>query len=256
MSVPTRSAAARADRTLWLALIGLFVVHAVTRAPWVDRIGVVLACARVGVWVFRIARWAVQRVRLGRTARDASEDRERIAAVLYAEARKRLTEQDAQLLDRVRAAFEEMGEKLGSMTEMPAFWAMEDGLPFVVVRDGVLHIVAVERGQEIGRSSTEDLGEFLRWVALNATRTQAMSFELDRRQCFPEGYDTRIGRAAWQVHLLGRLNQDWAREFRARIPAELPGVRLEDVDAHPLDPESGSPRPTRQVSWVSPSGRG
>lgn len=194
-----------------------------------------LACARVGVWVFRIARWAVQRVRPERMASDAGENRERTAAARYAEVRERLTEQDAQLLDRVRAAFEEMGEKLGSMAGMPAFGAMDGAVPFVAVRDGVLHVVMVERGEELGRSSTQDLGEFLRWAALDATRTQAMDFELGRRQCFPEGYDSRIGRAARQVQLLGRLNQDWAREFRARIPDEFPGVRLEDVDAHPLD---------------------
>lgn len=71
MSIPARSPAARADSVLWLALVVMFLVHVVVRDPWVDRIGVALACARVGVWVYRIVRWAVLRVRMGSLTRQA-----------------------------------------------------------------------------------------------------------------------------------------------------------------------------------------
>lgn len=236
ISAPARSTAARADHVLWLALVGMFLVHVVTRAPWVGPVAVALACARVAVWVYRIARWGLRRVRRWRVTRQAQGVAEHARRVVGEAALDRgISDEDARLLAQVQVAFEELGEKLGSMAGMPALEARDGAFPFVVVRNGVLHLVAVERGQEVGRDSTENLGELLHWAALRATGQQAMSWELERRHRFPESRDSRIGWLARQVQLLGRVNEEWAREFRAGIPAQCPGVRLEDVDAHPLD---------------------
>ncbi|WP_189273943.1 Imm63 family immunity protein [Kitasatospora griseola] len=82
--------------------------------------------------------------------------------------------------------------------------------------------------------TTADLDELLHWIALGATGSMAQQWELQQRDRFPADRDTRIGWLAKQVELLRRLNTEWAEQFRAHIPVQCPGVRLEDVDAHPL----------------------
>ncbi|MEV4429503.1 Imm63 family immunity protein [Streptomyces sp. NPDC049602] len=92
----------------------------------------------------------------------------------------------------------------------------------------------VERGQELQRRTTGNLDELLHWVALDATFSMALRWELGQRGSFPTGRDTRIAWLAKQIELLRRLDTEWAEQFRAGIPTPYRGVRLEDVDTHPL----------------------
>ncbi|MFI8770396.1 Imm63 family immunity protein [Streptomyces sp. NPDC053792] len=105
---------------------------------------------------------------------------------------------------------------------------------FIDVRDGILHWVVVERGQELQRRTTGNLDELLHWVALDATFSMALRWELGQRASFSTGRDTRIAWLAKQIELLRRLDTEWAEQFRAGIPTPCRGVRLEDVDTHPL----------------------
>lgn len=147
-----------------------------------------------------------------------------------------------------------MADRLGIPgSELIAFSNRDAAYPFVEVHDGILHWVVVERGQELLRRTTGDLDEFLRWVALDATFSMALQWERGQRSRFPEDRDTRIGWLAKQVELLGRLDTEWAERFRAGIPAQCPGVRLEDVDAHPLDDPPAPPGPLRR--WIGRLGK-
>ena len=62
----------------------------------------------------------------------------------------------------------------------------------------------------------------------------ALRWELEQRGRFSADRDTRIGWLAKQIELLRRPDAQWAEQFRTGIPAQCPGVRLEDVDTHPL----------------------
>ncbi|MFF4529674.1 Imm63 family immunity protein [Streptomyces sp. NPDC001407] len=107
------------------------------------------------------------------------------------------------------------------------------GYPRAEVRDGVVHWVVRERGKEVERRTTGDLDEFLYWAALHTTRDAASRWELDHRDLLPGCDDTRVGWLARQVRLLRLVRPEWADRFRAQIPQQCPGVRLEDVDAYP-----------------------
>lgn len=122
----------------------------------------------------------------------------------------------------------------GTRRDLVAFSVRDAACPFVEVHDGILHWVVMERGQELEHRTTGNLDELLHWVALDATSSMAQDWELEQRDRFPAGRDTRIGWLAKQVDLLRRLDPQWAEQFRADIPTRCPGVRLEDVDAHPL----------------------
>jgi hypothetical protein len=136
----------------------------------------------------------------------------------------------------VQAAVGDMAAKLDgvSRNDLVAFSPQDAACPFIEVRGGILHWVVAERGQELHRRTTGNLNELLYWVALDTTFSMALRWELGQRGRFPAGRDTRIGWLAKQIELLRRLNTEWAEQFRAGIPAQCPGVRLEDVDAHPL----------------------
>ncbi|MDH6145262.1 hypothetical protein P3T35_007317 [Kitasatospora sp. GP30] len=139
-------------------------------------------------------------------------------------------------LGDVQAAVGDMAAKLGSVSrnDLVAFSPQDGACPFVEVHGGILHWVVVERGQELQRRTTDNLNELLHWVALDATFSMAVRWELGQRGRFPASRDTRIGWLAKQIELLHHLNTEWAEQFRAGIPAQCPGVRLADVDAHPL----------------------
>ncbi|AJC60521.1 hemagglutinin/hemolysin-related protein [Streptomyces sp. 769] len=107
------------------------------------------------------------------------------------------------------------------------------GYPHAEVHDGVVHWVVLERNKEVERRTTGDLDEFLYWAALHTTRDAAARWELDHRGLLPGCSDTRVGWLARQVQLLGMVRSEWADRFRAQIPQQCPGVRLEDVDAYP-----------------------
>ncbi|KUL35415.1 hypothetical protein ADL22_27315 [Streptomyces sp. NRRL F-4489] len=136
----------------------------------------------------------------------------------------------------VQAAVYEMSAKLygGRRYDLVAFGRRDAAVPYIEVRDGIIHWIVRERGQELQHRTTADLTEALYWIALDATCSLSMRWELEQRHRFPEGRDTRIGWLAKQVELLRRLDSQWAEQFRAGIPTKCPGVRLEDVDAHPL----------------------
>lgn len=137
----------------------------------------------------------------------------------------------------VRAAVHDMSAKLydGRRYDLVGFSIQGASHPYIEVHDGVIHWVVMERGVESQqRTTTEDLNEALHWVALDATNSLAMQWELEQRDRWPADRDTRIGWLAKQVELLHRLDAQWAEQFRAGIPARCPGVRLRDIDTHPL----------------------
>ncbi|WP_459647501.1 Imm63 family immunity protein [Kitasatospora sp. Ki12] len=148
-------------------------------------------------------------------------------------------------MKRLQAAVRSMAAKLDGVTtgDLAAFSHQDGAHPYLFVQDGVIHWVVEERGQVLQHRSTGDLDEALHWVALNATRSMATRWELGQRHRFPEGRDSRIGWLAKQVDLLRRLDPAWAERFRAGIPVQCPGVRLEDVDAHPLTWPDGTGDP-------------
>ncbi|WP_160330258.1 Imm63 family immunity protein [Streptomyces roseifaciens] len=131
--------------------------------------------------------------------------------------------------------------------DMIAF-SSHDGQPYVVVDDGVFHWAVRERGLLSEHRTTESLEELLHWVALDTARGAAFGWELQMRQHFPH-QDLGIGRLAKQLEVLDRLNPQWAAEFRAGIAENQPDVRLEDVDAYPLNSLA------EQTVWVE-QGRG
>ncbi|WP_172384723.1 Imm63 family immunity protein [Streptomyces sp. MNP-20] len=139
-------------------------------------------------------------------------------------------------IEDVRTAVHEMSAKLydGRRYDLVGFTIRDGSYPWIEVHDGVIHWTLMERGVRYGPTTTEDLHEAMHWVALDATRSMAMRWELGQRDRWPEDRDTRIGWNAKQVALLRLLDDQWAEEYRADIPARCPGVRLEDVDAHPL----------------------
>jgi hypothetical protein len=140
------------------------------------------------------------------------------------------------MMEDVKAAVRDLVAKLdgGDRHEVIAFSPQDFARPYVEIHGAMLHWVVVERGRELERRTTSDLNELLHWVALDATRSMAGSWELGQRWRFPAGRDTRIGWLAKQIELLRRLDAQWAEQLRAGIPTQCPGVRLEDVDAHPL----------------------
>lgn len=134
--------------------------------------------------------------------------------------------------EHVQVAVSAMAAQLDGNEHVVFF--RQDSYPYIRVHDGILHWIVEERGKELQHRTTGDLNELLHWVALDATRSMAVNWEIGQRDRFPAGRDTRIGWLAKQLELLRRLDTDWAEQFRAGIPALCPGVRLEDVDAHPL----------------------
>ena len=138
-------------------------------------------------------------------------------------------------IEDVQAGMRDMAAELDSPCPYDlVLFVRQDSCPYIDVRDGVIHWIVLERGKELRHRTTGDLREALYWIALDATRSLASGWERERRHLFPEGRDSRIGWLAKQVELLNRLDAQWAERFRAGIPAQCPGVRLEDVDAHPL----------------------
>ncbi|MFJ5231485.1 Imm63 family immunity protein [Kitasatospora sp. NPDC088391] len=143
-----------------------------------------------------------------------------------------------------------MAAKLDGVTagDLAAFSRQDCAHPYLFVRGGIIHWIAEERGQVLEHRTTSALDEALHWVALDATHSMAMRWELWQRGRFPADQDSRIGWLAKQVELLGRLDARWAEQFRAGIPAPCPGVRLEDVDTHPLTWLSGRGDPLARHS--------
>ncbi|MFJ4188181.1 Imm63 family immunity protein [Kitasatospora sp. NPDC089509] len=139
-------------------------------------------------------------------------------------------------MKELQAAVRHMAAGLDGVTanDLVAFDPQDGARPYLGVQDGIIHWVVEERGQLLHHQSTDDLDEALHWVALKATRSMAARWELRQRDRFPADRDTRIGRLAKQVDLLRRLDARWAEQFRTGIPTQCPGVRLEDVAAHPL----------------------
>lgn len=139
-------------------------------------------------------------------------------------------------IEAVRAAVHDMSAELdgGHRYDLVGFGIRDAACPYVEVHDGVIHWIVRERGEEVSHRTTKDLGEALRWIALDTTFSLSLHWEQEQRGRWPADRDTRIGRLAKQVELLRRLDVQWAEQFRAGIPVQCPGVRLEDVDAHPL----------------------
>jgi hypothetical protein len=152
-------------------------------------------------------------------------------------------------LEDVQAAVGEMAAKLDVATgsELVAFSRRDGACPYITVHDGTLHWIVEERGQELQHRTTGDLDELLHWVALSATFDLALRWERGQRDRLPADRDTRIGWLAKQVELLRRLDAEWAEQFRAGIPAQCPGVLLEDVDAHPLGHPAPPVRPATRL---------
>ncbi|MBC3844649.1 hypothetical protein GXW82_44085 [Streptacidiphilus sp. 4-A2] len=156
------------------------------------------------------------------------------------------------MLEDVQAAVDDMAAKLDVATRngLVAFSRRDAACPYIEVHDGTLHWIVEERGKELQHRTTGDLDELLHWVAPHATFSMALRWE--QRDRFPADRDTRIGWLAKQIELLRRLNTEWAEQFRVGIPAQCPGVRLEDVDAHPL---SHPAPPARSATRLGSDGR-
>jgi len=84
--------------------------------------------------------------------------------------------------------------------------------------DSAYHWVVVERGQEFERRTTRDPDELLYWVFDAAISEGAGKWELAHRV---PGLDTRRGRFARQLELMGRLDPRWRDRLAARLDAVL-----------------------------------
>ena len=136
-------------------------------------------------------------------------------------------------LGDVRTAVSAMAGRLDGNDHV-AFCRQDAAYPYVEVHDGVIHWIVEERGKELQHRTTADLNELLHWVPLDPPSPRAQQWERGQRDRFPAGRDRRIGWTAKQIELLRGLDTEWAEQFREGIPTRFRGVRLEDVDAHPL----------------------
>lgn len=116
-----------------------------------------------------------------------------------------------EIENRVR----DLAARIGAPRQLlPTFGCSEDGArPHVEVgREGLLHYVVVERGQELDRQTVVELDELLWHIFKHVTFSLACEFELKHRVAFR---DCRRLIFAKQVELLGVLSAEWAdREQR------------------------------------------
>jgi hypothetical protein len=117
-------------------------------------------------------------------------------------------------LPEVESRVRELARRIGAPDHvLPTFGYSEDGArPHVEIdRDGLLHYVVVERGQESCRDTAPDLEVLLWYVFRNATFSMACDFELKNRVPLR---DSRRTIFAKQVELLGLVSPEWAERKR------------------------------------------
>jgi hypothetical protein len=111
-----------------------------------------------------------------------------------------------------------------------------DGGAWVEFKDSAAHYLIGER-EKVWTTVYTDLDEFLYRVTFDAANNLGSTWELNNRTREPEEFDTRIAWLAKQLQLMNRVNPVWGARFRDTIAAgdHYDGVRVEDVDAYPLD---------------------
>jgi len=113
-------------------------------------------------------------------------------------------------LSEIQGRVRNLAARIGAPPEiLPTFGYSEDGArPHVEVgRDGLLHYVVVERGQELDRQTVVELDELLWHIFKHVTFSLACDFELKHRVALK---DCRRLIFAKQVELLGTLSVEWA----------------------------------------------
>jgi hypothetical protein len=120
-------------------------------------------------------------------------------------------------------------DRLTRVIDAPASWLPTYGHSpgaalYIEEHDGALSYVAVERGEEVERRTTNDLDELLYWVFEGVTSRMANGWELEHRV---EGADSRKLRFIKQFELLGRLNSSWVDRRRSVLRDVLAQIGLD-----------------------------
>ena len=118
-------------------------------------------------------------------------------------------------LPEVKAEVERLAAEIGAAGYvLPTYGRSEDGArPHIEVDSRGYHYVAVERGQELERLTTDDLGELLSKVFAGVTFSLASEDELEHRV---EGQDPRRILFRRQVGLLSELYPCWGEREAQR----------------------------------------
>ncbi len=126
----------------------------------------------------------------------------------------------------VRALYARLGAGEGAM---PTFGHTVDGAhPHVEADERGLHLVTIERGQELDRFTTTDLDALLDRIGVGAAFGMACDWELHHRQ---PHRDVRRMIFARQVETLRRVSDAWADREAAR--------HADILREHPFDDLAG-----------------
>lgn len=97
--------------------------------------------------------------------------------------------------------------------------------PHIEIGAGQYHYVVVERGTEVLRKSTSDLGELLYWIFDGVTFTLACAYELEHR--IP-GQDFRRLMFSKRLELLASIDPEMGRRGSEAIAETLRNAPFDD----------------------------
>lgn len=94
----------------------------------------------------------------------------------------------------------------------------DDGSPHVEFSNGEYHYIVTERGIDLDRKSTADIGEILYWMLYDLTFWMGVSFEFKNRV---EGPDCRRVIFAHQLDLMKRADSKMAERLERHFAKTL-----------------------------------
>jgi hypothetical protein len=122
-------------------------------------------------------------------------------------------------LAEVRERIEALAARIEAPAHLlPTYGVSEDFARPHIEADDRYHFVVVERGQELERRTTDDLGELLRRVFQSVVFSMACAYELARRR---PGEDPRRLIFSHERELLAALDPAWAERIAAEQAATL-----------------------------------
>ncbi|MCK3686431.1 Imm63 family immunity protein [Maribellus sp. YY47] len=131
----------------------------------------------------------------------------------------------------IRRKVKELANKIEAPANLfPTYrFSSGDALPLIKIdKQGKLHYLLVERGQEFERRTTENLDELLYWIFSGITASMAFEYELKNRI---EDKDCRRIAFDKQIELLSILNENWSKKEHEE--------HLQILKNHPFDDLAG-----------------
>ena len=115
-------------------------------------------------------------------------------------------------LNDIKPEVDRIASRLGALErELPTYGISRDsGYPHVEVNSLGYHYVAMERGQETFRRTTQSLDELLYWVFEGITFSRAGIFEVQHRN---QKEDCRRLMFKHQVELMSSLSRSWGERL-------------------------------------------